>query len=105
MRYGSKKTQPNAKRHCIGLGGRLMEIRSQHDHDKATQMRQGSVVWIGVKKNSGRYKWLSNGERMDMTQFWESGRPDSGAECVAMRGSGFTDDRCTKTFAFLCEFY
>ena len=105
VRYTTKKTQPKAKQHCIRLGGRLMEVRTQHDYDKAVEKRERNTVWIGVKKNNGKWKWLSNGERMKMNQFWIPGRPDSSAECATLRGAGFGDDRCDKTFQYLCEFY
>ena len=107
MRYNVTRAHGNAEANCIEEGGRLTEVRSQHDFDKVLQRRRdvsGAGVWLGGRKESGTWVWVSNGEEINMTIFWGGAHPDD-QSCLAIHRDGLADARCGTGNLYLCEFY
>ena len=61
------------------LNGRLMEVRTQEEFDRAVNYSKElrSDFWLGGsdREVEGEWRWESNAERIDMNKFWGSGQP------------------------------
>ena len=99
--------------HCSDNGGRLPEVRTQEDYDKALRLRDeiGSDIWLGANDmhTEGRWVWSSlntaDADLVNMTQFWEPGKPSSftSRNCVIVTGVGFVDLPCNWSRGIICE--
>ena len=100
-----------AKKHCLSLNTRLMEIRTQEDFDRAKRIKSeiGSDFYVGGsdRKVEGEWLWESNGELIDINRFWRRWEPNDngGQDCLYMRSGGFDDWKCDEDQAFVCDFY
>ena len=100
----------DAQQYCSSLGSRLMEVRTQEDYDRAQQIRseKGGNIWLGGSDiaDEGVWIWNSNGEGINMDQFWMINQPDNftvSEDCIEITGVGFNDSRCAKIVSFVCE--
>ena len=58
------KTWFDAKEHCNSLNGRLMEVRTQEEFERAMRFRRenGNNIWLGGsdREVEGEWRWESN---------------------------------------------
>ena len=101
----------DAKQHCIGLGGHLLEVRTQEDFDRAMEVRgqAGTIIWLGGYFDTviANWVWASNLEEIDPTAFWLNSNPGhfSNLDCVALYpGYYYQYTSCTFNRPFACEF-
>ena len=103
-----------ARQHCIGLGGRLLEVRTQEELDRAAQLRVQQQfspwMWIGGRYDSarGEWIWISNSEAVNLTLFLSMDMLDLEAQyggCLVMYGGrNLANDDCNSVSRFACDF-
>ena len=74
-----------AKTFCEGKGGILVEVDSQAEQD-ALAMKSAAEFWIGLKRESGNWRWQSSGRQLEggFTN-WKSGQPSADDTCAKMK--------------------
>ena len=88
-----------------------MEVRTQEEYDRALgHWDKVGNFWLGGNdiEEEGVWIWISNGERMNMDQFWITVflSPDNSNDqehCLEMWGTGFNDQVCSYTRPVICE--
>ena len=111
------RTWAAARQICIDLGGRLMEVRTQEDYDRALQLSlQIGRFWLGGSdiQEEGVWVWNSNGERFYRNSFWFPYSTDpiyvsTEFNCLAFlrltdNHVGMNPDRCYSARNYTCEF-
>ena len=94
LKFAERKTWDDAQQHCLSLGRRLMEVRSQDDNDRAMQIISEpngiNHIWLGGNAiQDDIWIWNSDGERINLDQFWQDGEPNSSHEdCLEIRSMG-----------------
>ena len=109
----SLRNWPWAVNYCSDNGGRLPEVRTQEDYDRAMRLRDefGSDFWLGANDmdTEGRWVWSSlntaDADLVDMDRFWVPGKPSSytSRNCMMVGGGGFYDLRCDWNRGIICE--
>ncbi|KAI0222168.1 C-type mannose receptor 2 [Lamellibrachia satsuma] len=90
-----------ASRQCQSDDAHLVSIHSPSEN-AAVFLMVGGPLWIGLKQDSGEYKW-TDGWPDDYTN-WEAEEPGSGDGCIAMNAaSKWTDSRCNVKRAAVCK--
>ena len=106
------KDYSDAIQHCVDLGARLMEVRTQEKFNDAVELRNeiGVSFWLAAKEidTDGNWQWNSDSEAVDLdTGFWFPGRPNTNLvriDCLHMPFAGFYDVPCGGMRPFVCEF-
>ena len=89
-----------------------MEVETEFEFEAVVEMRVNapSIFWLGGNyiEEEGMWVWDSNGDVINLTQFWDVGHPNvanTGRTCVIMDLNGFQDYNCSATvYAYGCEF-
>ena len=103
------KTWEDAKSNCAAMGARLMEVRNQEEFDRALRFRLTipSPIWLGGSdiQVEGNWVWDSNGEAVNLNQFWLETRPDNSPSrnCILL-DRGMFDFGCNYGQSSFCEF-
>jgi hypothetical protein len=106
-----------SRRKCEMVGGRLAQIRSAGDTERARAVLQASTyttAWIGLSDqgHEGQWRWLDGDGEDALTgngyTLWAAGQPDNGfgagEGCAEIRTSGeWNDAPCRDRRAYLCE--
>ena len=106
------KSWDDASTHCNALGGRLMEVRTQNELEKAKILHEGvgEDFYLGGSEPTweGIWRWQSNGNWIGKdNEFWDGGQPDDNGgdeDCMVMSMTGFSDVSCSIERPFVCEF-
>ena len=111
----SLKTWAAAQQYCIDLGGRLMEVRTQEDFDRAIRVEEEtSLFWLGGSDvlEEGVWVWDSNNQQINLDVFWyHATEPNGDTEqnCLIFALSaqyvGLASDDCELRRRFICEFF
>ena len=88
-----------------------MEIRTQEEYDRGLQFRQdlGQNFWVGATDidTDNYWVWESNQEVVNLTEFWQSSRPEvrDDHNCAGMSSHGMFDYLCSYAYnKAVCEF-
>ena len=97
----------DCKNYCTLLGGNLLEVRTQEEFDQAQNLRSeiGSQFWLGgsYREADGEWRWESNDDLINMTQFWADGQPYKNERCLTIYGDGFYDNSCSSSHQYVCH--
>ena len=103
-------TWQDARNHCVAMGARLFEIRSDEKYDDALQLYQeiGGFYWVGANdiQEENNWVWNSDQEDVNLNVFWRNGRPSfdrDSSNCAAMFSVGMFDLSCTTRFRSICD--
>ena len=107
------KSWYDAKRYCQAHGGRLMEVRTLEQFEKAKTFQIPGLnkgPWLGGNDfdTEGVWVWNSDREQIDMGRYWRRGQPGSdygNEDCLFMHGDGLQDGLCRLPAPFVCEFF
>ena len=101
---------PIARDHCLSIGGRLLEPRTQGEVTEAVSMLVGDVdkIWIGgyhfYAPPEGGYVWDTDGSAVDVNQFWKENEAYSTLDFMLVNTrSQFTVRSHNKEYPFACK--
>ena len=89
----------------------MIEVRTQHQFDKAKTIerivfeRTRENLHLGSKSTEMEWRWESNGELIDMTQFWGDGFPRSYGDYLAFGNKFYNTNYSLKGFACVKSIY
>ena len=102
---------PLARDYCLGIGGHLLEAKTQAEFDEAIRIK-GNIykMWLGGSdhRDEGNWVWDSDLSPVDLDRFWENGQPDgrvnSDEDYMAMDSGGeFKDRSSSAIMRFACK--
>ena len=104
-------TYDDARQYCTSLGGRLLEVRTQDEVDRAAQLfdQQYSYyrMMIGGRYDSGRAEWIwsSNSEAINLNIFSSTGGLNLGlGECLLLSDTGdLSSYNCDDVWIYACD--
>ena len=90
------------------MGGRLIEIRTQDENDRAHILFGDSPFWLGAndKQEEGHWVWESNQEDVNLNEFWFEGRPSDNSQrncLILFPDRGMFDYICSDRFNSFCD--
>ena len=102
----------DAQQHCIGLGGRLLEIRTQEELGRAIQLQLDFEIgfvfmWIGGEYDSTREEWIwsSNSDAINLTIFSSiEGLDLNGDGCVEFYQGSLSSYNCNFPNYVACDY-
>ena len=105
----SIKSWHNAKQHCIDMGARLMEIRTQEEFETALRFKEElGGLWLGGNdlQQHGNWVWDSNNEQVSLNEFWRIGNPTGviNRDCLSLAFDRMTNWSCSTGYASVCEY-
>ena len=108
--FNLKLNRDDARQHCIVLGGSLLEVRTQEEINRATQLRVQGVSplsWIGAQYDLQRdeWIWISNSEAIDLNIFSWIESLDPSEHCAFLSSFGYPVSlNCNSTADVACDF-
>ena len=102
-----------ARDHCINIGGRLFEARSEFQFHQLLKIsaKLGVNLWLGARDEDeeGVWRWESDGALVDEERrFWAPGQPRvreiAGCLTVYPDTQQLNDAQCARSHVFACQY-